>query len=118
MGRHRLITMHNCPQCDIQAGGDEIQERHVIRCPNGGMRHLLLSGLVNIIKNCLRDAGVPEAAIVLEARVLRAPDHCRPGDAIALDFFEDDRHFVIDRGSGFFAAPMTHLILDGTGTYY
>ena len=38
--------------------------------------------------------------------------------AKALDFFEDDRHFVIDRGSGFFAAPMTHLILDGTGTYY
>ena len=60
------------------------------------MRHLLHSGLVNIIKTCLRDAGVPEASIVLEARGLRATDPSRPGDAVALDFFAYGRHLVID----------------------
>ena len=57
---------------------------------------MLHSGLVNIIETCLRDAGVPEAAIVLEARGLRAADRSRPGNVVTLDFFADGRHLVID----------------------
>ena len=40
LGRHRLTTMRHCPQCGMQAGDGEALERHVVRCPNGGMRHL------------------------------------------------------------------------------
>ncbi len=96
LGRHRLTAMQHCPQCGIRAGGKEFLERHVVRCPNGGTRHLLHYGFVNIIKTYLRNGGVPEAAIVLEARELRAADRSRPGDVVALDFFADGRHLVID----------------------
>ena len=71
-------------------------ERHVVRCPNGGMRHLFYSKMVGVIKSCLRDVGVPNVSIVLEARGLRAADRSRPGDVVALDFFADVRHLVID----------------------
>jgi hypothetical protein len=60
------------------------------------MRHLFHAGLVGVIKTILREAGVPEAAIVTEARGLRAADSSRPGDEVALDFFADGRHLVID----------------------
>jgi len=43
-----------------------------------------------------REAGVPEASVVLEARGLRAADRSRPGDVVALDFFANGRHLVID----------------------
>ncbi len=71
-------------------------ERHVVRYPNGGMRHLFHAGLVGVIKNILREIGVPEASIVTEARGLRATDRSRPGDVVALNFFADGRHLVID----------------------
>ncbi len=35
-------------------------------------------------------------AVVTEARGLRAADRSRPGDVVALDFFADGRHLVID----------------------
>jgi hypothetical protein len=54
------------------------------------------SGRVNVIKRILRDVGVPEVAIVLEARGLRAADCSRHGDVMALDLFADGRHLVID----------------------
>ena len=39
------------------------------------MRHLFHSGLVEVIKTILRDAGVPDASsAVLEAKGLRAAD--------------------------------------------
>jgi hypothetical protein len=44
----------------------------------------------------LRDAGVPDASVVLEARGLRATNRSRPGDVVALDFFADGRHLFID----------------------
>jgi len=75
---------------------DESLERHVVRCPNGGMRHLLPSGLVGVIRSCLRDAGVPDAAIVLEARGLRAADRSRPGGEVAPDFLAYGRRLDID----------------------
>jgi len=68
----------------------------VVRCPNGGMRHILHSNLVGVIKSCLRDAGVPNASIVMEARGLRAVDRSRPGGVVAIDFFADGRHLIID----------------------
>ena len=71
-------------------------EHHAVRCPNGGMRHLLHSGLVGVIKSCLRDAGVPNASIALEARGLRGADRSKPGDAVELNFFADGRHLAID----------------------
>jgi len=91
-----LTSLKHCPQCGIQAEEDESLEHHVVRCPNGVMRHLLHSGLVGVIKSCLRDAGVLDASIFLEARGLRAADRSRPGDVVALDFFADGRHLVID----------------------
>jgi hypothetical protein len=60
------------------------------------MRHLFHAGLVGVIKTILREAGVPDAAIVTEARGLREADSSRPGDVVALDFFADGRHLVID----------------------
>jgi len=72
-------------------------ERHEVRCPNGGMRHMFHAGLVGVIKTIMREVGVPaDAALVTEARGLRAADRSRPGDVVALDFFADDRHLVID----------------------
>ncbi len=68
----------------------------MIRCPNGGMRHLFHAGLVGVIKAILKEASVPNASVVLEARGLRAADRSRPGDVLALDFFADGRHLVID----------------------
>ena len=44
----------------------------------------------------MREAGIPEASIVLEARGLRDADSSRPWDVVAFDFFADGRHLVID----------------------
>ena len=60
------------------------------------MRHLFHSGLVGVIRTILRDAGVLDASVVLEARGLREADRSRPCDVVALDFFADGRHLVID----------------------
>ena len=57
---------------------------------------MLHAGRVGVIKAILRESGVPEAAVVLEARNLRATDNSRPGDVVALEFFSDGRHLVID----------------------
>ena len=96
LGRLRPTAMRHCPQCGVQAGEEESLEHHVVRCPNGGIRHLFHAGLIGIIKSILPEAGVPDAAVVTEARGLRAADRSRPGDVLALDFFADDRHLVID----------------------
>jgi len=74
-------------------------ERHVIRCPNGGMRHLFHARLVGAIKTIMREVNVPDAAVVTEARGLRATVRSRPGDVVALDIFADSRHLVIDMQS-------------------
>jgi hypothetical protein len=60
------------------------------------MRHLFHSGLVGVIKSCLRDTGVPDVGIVLEAWGLRAADRSRPGDVVSMDFFASGRNLVID----------------------
>ena len=91
-----MTTLHQCPQCGVQAGEEESLERHVVRCPNRGMRHLLHTGLVGVIKNIMKEAGFPDASVVLEASGLRATDSSRHGDVVALDFFAEGRHLVID----------------------
>jgi len=60
------------------------------------MRHLLHAWLVGVIKSILKDAGVPGAFVVVEARGLRAPYCSMPGDVVALDFFAHGKHLVID----------------------
>ena len=67
-----------------------------MRCPNGGIRHLFHEGLVGVIKAILKEAGVPDASVVLEAKGLRTTDMSRPGDIVALDFFTGGRHLMID----------------------
>ncbi len=78
------------------AGAEESLERHVVRCPNGDMRHLMHAGLVGVIKLILKKAGVPDALVVQEARGLRATDRSRPGNVVTVDFFADGRHIVND----------------------
>ena len=60
------------------------------------MRHLLHARLVGVIKSILKETRVPNALVALEARGLRVADNSRPGDVVALDFFADGRHLVID----------------------
>ena len=55
--------------------------------------------LVGVIKTIVREVGVPDAALVTEARGLRVADRSRPGDVVALDFLADGRHLVIYRRS-------------------
>ena len=71
-------------------------ERHVVRCPNGGMRHLFHAGMFGGIKTIMREAGVQDAALVTEARGLRTANRSRPGDVVTLDLFADGRHLLID----------------------
>ena len=96
LDRRGLIALQHCPQSGILAGVEESLERHVVRCPNGGMRNLLHSGLVTVLLSILRDASDPEASVVVEVRGLRATNRSRPRDVVALDFFADGRHLVID----------------------
>ena len=49
LGRRKSKALHHCPQCGIQAGQVESLERHVVRCPNGGMRHLLHSSHCSLL---------------------------------------------------------------------
>ena len=68
----------------------------MVRCPNEGMRNLFHAGLVDVIKAILREVGVLDASVVLEARGMRAADRSRPRDVVAVDFFADGKHLVID----------------------
>ena len=67
-----------------------------MRCPNGGMRHRMHYGLVQVLKSISKDVGIPGIAIVTKARGLRSSDASRPGDVVVLDFFRDGQHLVID----------------------
>ena len=97
LGRERLITSSTrCPQCGLSTGVDESVERHVVRCPNGGMRHTTHFDLVGVLKSIVKDVGIPDIAMVSKARGLRSSDASRPGDVEVLDFFRDGQHLVID----------------------
>jgi len=96
LGRERLTSSTRCPQCGLFASVDESLERLVVRCPNGGMRHKMHYGLVQVLKSIIKDVGIPNIAVVTEARGLRSSDASRPGDVVVLDFFRDGQHLVID----------------------
>ena len=67
-----------------------------MRCPNGGMRQLMHIGLVGVMWSVLKDVGIPDFAIVTEARNLKSADATRPRDVIVLVCFAEGRHMVID----------------------
>ena len=60
------------------------------------MRHLLHAGLIHVIGIVLRDVGVPDASMVVEAKGFRAAHRSMPGDVVALGVFAFERHLVID----------------------
>jgi hypothetical protein len=47
------------------------------------MRHLFHADLVGVFKAIIKEAGVPDASVVLEARGLRAAARSRLGDVVA-----------------------------------
>jgi len=96
LGRERITSSTRCPLCGLTASIDESLERHVVRCPNGGMRHRMHYGVVQVLKSIIKDVGIPEISVVTEARGLRSSDASRPGDVVVLDFFKDGQHLVID----------------------
>jgi hypothetical protein len=57
---------------------------------------MMHGGLVGVIRSILKDIGLPDLAIVTEARGLRSADATRPGDVVVLNFFAEDRHLAID----------------------
>jgi hypothetical protein len=44
----------------------------------------------------MKDVGMPDMAVVIEARGLRAADASKPRDVVVLDFFAEGRHLVVD----------------------
>ena len=96
MGRLRLLASTYCPQYGLTINSSEFLEKPVVRCPNGGMRHLLHADLIGILLFIPKDVGVPDMAVVTEARGLRSADATSHGDVVVLDFFVEGRHLVID----------------------
>ena len=78
LGRERLTSSTRCPQCGLSARADESLERHVVRCPNGGMRHRMHSGLAQVLKSIIKDVGILDIVVVTEDRGLRSSDASRP----------------------------------------
>jgi hypothetical protein len=96
LGRERLASFTRCPQCGLSASAVESLERNVVRCPNGGMRHMMHYGLVQVLKSIIKDVGKRDIAVVTEARGLRPSNASRPGDVVVLDPFRDGQHLVND----------------------
>jgi len=60
------------------------------------MRKMMHTGLVGAIRSILKDVGIPDLAIVTEARGLRSEDATKLGDVVVPDFFAEGKHMVID----------------------
>jgi len=100
MGRYRMSSRTNCPQCGLATGTRESLERHCVRCPNGGMRQMVYAGLIGVLRSILRGVGIPNMAVVTKARGLRTVGATKHGDVIARDFFAEGKHLVIDAMGG------------------
>ena len=74
----------------------EHMERHTYFCPMGGLRNEIHKGLAHQIAAILKEAGVPSRNIEMELRGLQPGTNKRPGDVIALHFFGDGQHLLID----------------------
>ena len=57
---------------------------------------MMHAGLVGVLVSILKDVGIPDMAVVKEARGLRAADASRPDDVVVLDHFAGGRYLVID----------------------
>ena len=57
---------------------------------------MMHAGLVSVLVSILKDVGVPNMALITEARGLRAFDASGHGDVVVLDFFAEGRHLVVD----------------------
>jgi len=57
---------------------------------------MIHAGLVNMTRSILGDVGIPDMAVVMEARGIRTVDATRPGVVVVLDFFAEGKHLVID----------------------
>jgi len=55
---------------------------------------MMHSGLVGVRVSVLKDVGVPDMAVVKEARCLRVADASRPGDVVVLVFTAEGRHLI------------------------
>ena len=64
MGRHRLFSRTTYPQCGLVTRSEESLKHHCVRCPNGGMRHMMRAGLVGVLRSILRDVDIPDMAVV------------------------------------------------------
>jgi hypothetical protein len=60
------------------------------------MRHLEHAKLVKFVYFIIKDAEIPCASLVIKARGLRSVDCSRLGDIVALVFFVEGRHLVIN----------------------
>ncbi len=57
---------------------------------------MMYGGLVGVLKSILEDVGIPEIAVITEAKGLRASELLRPGYVVVLDVFDEGRHLVLD----------------------
>jgi hypothetical protein len=57
---------------------------------------MMHAGLVGVIRTILGDVGIPDMAMVTEAKDLRTIYATRLGNLVVLDFFANKKHLVID----------------------
>jgi hypothetical protein len=57
---------------------------------------MLHSRLVGVLASILRDMGVPDIAVVKEARGLRTADASGPRDVVVLGLFAEGRRLAVD----------------------
>jgi len=67
LGRLRLSVGTRCPQCGLSTNLEESLESHVVKCPNGGMRRVMHSGLVGVLVSILKDVRVRDMVVVTKA---------------------------------------------------
>ncbi len=68
------------------------------RCPTGGAKAFMHSGLISPPQKALHEAGVPiTSATLTEARGLRGGEvKLRPRDIVVLDYHAPGRHLLLD----------------------
>ena len=64
LGMHCLSPSIRYPQCGLTKGTSEFLERHSLRFPNGGVRHMTRAALVGVLRSILMDVGVPDMAAI------------------------------------------------------
>ena len=98
LGRLRVSALQCCPQCGKPTRTDDSLDTHVCgSMPKWRHETYHAHGASAIsIRAMVKEAGVPDASPIEEARGLRAADNSRPRDIVALDFFAEERHLVID----------------------